>query len=158
MTMNTENTMQTGKQDIVEGLSVSLKLGQDLLALVREEGVALLAMDTQELFRLSRQKTTLLAKIHYLDDALHRLLEGDQAQVRERAQVIAQYKKRINEVRAEVLLKNMSNKRLTEDTLGYLNDAIALMTRPDPNETVYRVPGRSQARSKNLPSYISRAV
>ena len=69
MTTANDPKAQDG-QDIIEGLAVNLKLSQQLLTALHEESVALRAMDTQGLFRLSRQKDTLLAKIHYLDVSL----------------------------------------------------------------------------------------
>ena len=162
MTMaNKDNHTVANGQDAIEGLNVSLKLSQDLLALLGEENLALRSMSTQELFRISRQKTMLLAKLGYVDATLKNILpaEGQNSgEASERGQVIGQYKRRINEVRGEIMANNMINKRLTEDTLGYLNDAISLLTRPSREEALYRAPGKVPARNITLPSVISRAV
>ncbi|MDA8419091.1 MAG: flagellar export chaperone FlgN [Desulfobacteraceae bacterium] len=146
----------SGAQDVVEGLGVSLKLSQDLFLLLADENAALRAMATQELFRISRQKMSLLARLNYLDEVLGQLLPAASSSERER--LIGQYKRRIREVRAAIQDQNLINKRLTEDTLGYLNDAIALITRPAREESVYRAPGRLLGRNLTLPSVISRAV
>lgn len=150
-------------QDLLADLEVNLKLSQDLLATLHEEGTALRGMDTQGLFRISRQKETLLAKIHYLDDAIKAsLAAADKTAAAgltpEKSTVVSQYQSKINGMRREIQTRNSINKRVTEDTLGYLNDAIALISRPDVEENTYRVPGRSSLRNKNLPSYISREV
>lgn len=163
MTTTTEPKTQSG-QEMIQDLAVSLKLCQDLLATLHEESTALRAMDTQGLFRLSRQKDTLLAKIHYLDDSLKNSLPTQSTETSstsltpEQADIIAHYKKTISSIRQEVQTKNMINKRFTEDTLSYLRDAIALITRPPEANNTYRIPGRSQARGKSMPSYISCGV
>lgn len=163
MTTANNPTAQDG-QDIIEGLAVNLKLSQDLLTALHEESAALRAMDTQGLFRLSRQKDSLLAKIHYLDDSLQTsTTKQHQAPSTaslnpEQARIVGQYKNKINEIRQKIQARNMINKRFTEDTLGYLSDAIALLTRQPEADNTYRIPGRSQARSSCMPSFISRGV
>ena len=148
----------SGAQDVVEGLNVSLKLSQDLFLLLADENAALRAMATQELFRISRQKMSLLARLNYVDEVLGRLLPEATEASSERRQLIGQYQRRLNQVRRAIQDQNLINKRLTEDTLGYLNDAISLLTRPAREESVYRAPGRTPGRNLTLPSVISRAV
>ena len=161
--MTTETTPKAHDgQDIIEGLAVNLKLSQELLSALHEESVALRTMDTQGLFRLSRKKDTLLAKIHYLDDSLQVSLTKEQkaqsalSLTSEQSQIAGQYKNRINSIRQEIQSRNMINKRFTEDTLGYLSDAIALISRPPEADNTYHIPGRSQARGRSMPSFISR--
>ena len=164
--MTTTNTPKAKDgQDIIEGLALNLKLSQELLIALHEESVALRAMDTQGLFRLSRQKDTLLAKIHYLDDSLKTLktaltkehkTSSTPELTSEQSQVIGHYKDKINSIRQEIQSRNMINKRFTEDTLGYLSDAIALISRPTAADNTYHIQGRSQARGRCLPSFISR--
>ena len=162
--ITTTNSNTPGEQDILDSLALSLQLSQELLAAVQEEFTALKIMDTQGLFRLSRQKETLLAKIHFLDDSLNKSLAEQQknppieGQRPERAERIDQCKKKIKAVRQEIQARNMANKRFTEDTLGYLSDAITLITRPVQPENIYHIPGRSQHRSQSMPSFISRQV
>ena len=160
MTTATDPKAQDG-QDIIEGLAINLKLSQELLSALHEESSALRAMDTQGLFRLSRQKETLLAKIHYIDDSLRTVTKEQKAQsapslTSEQSQIIGQYKIKINSIRQEIQARNMINKRFTEDTLGYLSDAIALISRPPEEEHTYHIPGRSLARGRSMPSFISR--
>ncbi|MDD5758340.1 MAG: flagellar protein FlgN [Desulfobulbaceae bacterium] len=163
MTTTSETKTKSG-QEIIEGLAVSLKLSQDLLASLHEESKALRTMSTQELFRISHQKDVLLSKIHYLDDALQSsfsALRKDPASTSltpEQSSLIDSYKTKITNVRQEIQTKNTINKRFTEDTLRYLSDAIALITRPAEADNTYRIPGRSLARGKNMPSYISCGV
>ena len=160
----TNNSNIPAEQDILDGLAVNLKLSQDLLAALQEESTALRGMDTQNLFRISRQKDTLLAKIQYLDNSLRTSLATDNKSAPapkltpEQLRTVGQYKTRINTMRQEIISRNTINKRLTEDTLGYLSDAIALISNSAQPENVYSIPGRSQARSKNLPNFISREV
>lgn len=163
MTTATETKTQSG-QEVIEGLAVSLKLSQDLLASLHEESTALRTMSTQDLFRISHQKDILLSKIHYLDDALQNsfaALRKDpvvNSLTPEQSRLIDNYKNKITSVRQEIHAKNTINKRFTEDTLSYLSDAIALITRPAEADNTYRIQGRSQARGKNMPSYISCGV
>lgn len=149
-------------QDLMEGLAVNLKLSQDLLAALHEENAALKAMDTQGLFRISRQKDTLLAKIHYIDDSLRSTLAAQHTnpagQTADRTRLIGQYQEKINAMRQEIQARNLINKRFTEDTLSYLSEAIALITQPAQSDHIYRIPGRSQARGRTQPSLISREV
>lgn len=152
------------EQEILEGLAINLNLSQELLTTLEEENTALRAMDTQGLFRISRHKDTLLAKLHYLDDSLRNSLAEEGKTQRasdptsERMRMIGQYKEKIRSLRQEIQTRNWINKRFTEDTLSYLSDAIALITRPVQAENTYRIPGRSLARGKNMPSFISREV
>ena len=163
--MNTTNNSNIPvEQDILDGLAVNLKLSQDLLTALHEESTALRGMDAQGLFRISRQKDTLLAKIHYLDNSLQASLADESKAPQassltpEQLRTISQYKTKINGMRQEILSRNTINKRFTEDTLGYLSDAIAMISSSAQAENIYNIPGRSQARSKNLPSFISREV
>jgi flagellar biosynthesis/type III secretory pathway chaperone len=161
-TINDPNS--TFEQDILNSLATNLQLSEELLTALQEEETALKTMDTPGLFRLSRRKETLLVKIQYLDNALRKSLIGQsenpstESQTPERTQVIGQYKIKIKAIRQKIHARNTLNKRFTEDTLGYLNDAIALITRPVEVENIYRAPGRAQARGKNMPSFISRQV
>lgn len=148
-------------RDIVDSLALNLRLSEDLLAAIHEESTALRSLDTQGLFRISRTKDTLLAKIHYLDDSLQKTwTKHDPQQTKttispEDLRLIDQYKQRINTTRQEIKSRNTVNKRFTEDTLSCLGEAIALLTRPTPENNTYRVPGRSQPRGRTLPSCIS---
>jgi flagellar biosynthesis/type III secretory pathway chaperone len=146
--------------EIIEGLAMNLKLSQELLVALHEESTALRAMDTQGLFRLSRHKDTLLAKIHYLDDALQRSLPAkapaSPALPPEQAHLVGQYKRKISGLRQEILARNLINKRFTEDTLGLLHEAITLISRPPEADNTYHIRGRSQARGRTMPNFISR--
>lgn len=163
MSTANEQKSYTGAE-ILEGLTVNLKLSQELLSTLQEESVALRAMDTQGLFRLSRQKDTLLAKIHYLDDSLKRsqaitdTAPSAAGLTPEQSLIASQYTNSINSIRQEIQARNRVNKRFTEVTLGYISDAIALITRQPEADNTYHIPGRSQARGSCMPSYISRGV
>ena len=147
-------------QETIEALALNLKLSQELLVALHEEATALRAMDSQGLFRLSSTKGTLLAKLHYLDDALKAQAPAKDSSAEgpspEQAVIIRQYKERISTLRGEIMARNFVNKRFTEDTLGYLHDAISLITRPPEANNTYHIPGRSQARGRSLPNFISR--
>lgn len=159
--MTTKNTPKTPDgPEMIEGLALNLKLSQELLAALHEESIALRAMDTQGLFRLSRHKDTLLAKIHYLDDSLQCSLPAKApataALTPEQTRLVGQYKQKISGLRQEILARNLINKRFTEDTLGLLHEAITLITRPPEADNTYHIRGRSQARGRTMPNFISR--
>ena len=107
----TNNSNIPAEQDILDGLAVNLKLSQDLLAALQEESTALRGMDTQNLFRISRQKDTLLAKIQYLDNSLRTSLATDNKSAPapkltpEQLRTVGQYKTRINTMRQEIISK-----------------------------------------------------
>ena len=163
-TKNDQPSSSPVRQDVLNDLAISLKLSQDLLLALHEESSALRAMDTQGLFRISRHKDSLLTKIQYLDNMVGMAL-AERAKdtttaglTAEESRMIGQYKSKINLMRQEIQARNLVNKRFTEDTLGYLREAIGLFTRPLQDANTYHVPGRSQARGKYLPSFISREV
>ena len=165
MTTKNDQSSSPARQNVIDDLAINFKLSQDLLLALHEESSALRAMDTQGLFRISRHKDTLLTKIQYLDNTVGLALaergkdEAASVLTPEESRMIGQYKNKINLMRQEIQAKNLINKRFTEDTLGYLRDAIGLFTKPLQDENTYRVPGRTQARGqKTLPSFISREV
>ncbi len=146
--------------EVFDHLASNLKLSEDLLTVLHEESAALKAMDTQSLFSVSRKKDSLLTKIQYLDNALRQAMGNTPERAAsgmsaEESRIIGQYKSKINLTRQEIQIKNLFNKRFTEDTLGYLSDAIGLFTRPAQEENTYRLPSRPRARKSDLPSFIS---
>lgn len=173
-------------QELFDGFHSNLKLSQDILKVLEAENEALKRMDTVSLLRLSKEKSTLLAKTHYLDDALKKsvcdlvkktamktappphtaaalaagkinaltsILPAD------KAEVVTRYKAKLNALRLKIQERNFINKRFIEDTMGYLGDAISLLTGPThtPNKT-YGYKGLPPVRGRSVPSVISREV
>ena len=172
-------------QDLFEGLRVNMKLCEDILVVIKEEGKALKSMDTQTLFKLSKQKENLLAKTHYLDDSLkgtigeldpdaissdaknnatgavstaRKLAELAPGLSAQDAEMIKKYNKKLTKLRQEIQIRNQINKKFTEDTLLYLNEAISMITQPVQTQKTYGSGGLPPTNMRSLPSMISREV
>ncbi len=164
-------------EDLVEDLRVNMKLSQEILDILRGENKALRGMATQELFRLSKQKSGLLAKVNYLDDslraAINQLQNGDAELNRgtplplsrlsaglpaEQAGIVKQYCRGIKQLRLEIQSQNLINRHFTHDTLACLNEAISLISQPEPRWGSYGSIGRGRGRSISAPSLISKEV
>jgi len=173
-------------QDVLENLSLNVKLSQDLLALLDNENTALRAMDTKELHKISKQKSTLIAKIQFLDDSLKNHITDDKyAPLQEtpvadssqptfsetssipglidllppdRKEAAKQCKEKLSKTRHDILFKNYINKKFTQDTLGHLSDAIALFTQPVVKQNTYNAPGNRAKNRSSLPQLLSREV
>ncbi len=183
--MNTNNK-QNIIQDLFDGLRLNLKLSEDICQVLEDEGEALKKMDTQALFRLSKQKTNLLAKIQYLDNSIqktilevqgektvHQKPQFDQTQSNtakklqglanflpeDKQETINTYQKKLAKLRLAIQSKNMVNKRFTEDTLEYLGGAISLLTNtPVQEKGTYGASGMPPSVKKTLPSVFSKEV
>jgi flagellar biosynthesis/type III secretory pathway chaperone len=173
-------------QDIFEALTLNVKLSQDLLTLLGSETKALRAMDPQELLTISKLKSTLISKIQFLDDSLkNHIADGEPAALQgpprsssrfsalpdnsklsgliallpeDKKEAARQCKEKLSKIRQDILVKNYINKKFTEDTLGYLGDAIALFTRPIIKQNTYSASGRRPRNASSLPQLISREV
>ena len=171
-------------QELFEGLRVNLKLTQDILKVLEDEGKALVDMDTQRLFRLSKEKSNLLAKIQFIDDSLTKTLSKLGAENNDQKNVqygsfalpsvnklsglshllpkstlieLNKYKLKIVRLRQEIQDRNLVNKKFTEDTLGYLSDAVSLITAPAQEKITYSSSAMPPFKSR-LPSLISKEV
>jgi len=177
---------QTLLHNIFEGLRINMKLSEELSAALDEERAAIRAMDTPALFRLSRRKEQLLAKILYVDESLKEMVDdlsafsgagrpdkGAERQTparrlscltdllsREQREFIETYTTTFKKLRLEIMEKNAVNKRFTKDTLDCISDAIALISRPEPKNEQYAVPPGAAARppAAAQPAFISREV
>ncbi len=159
-------TSQATTEDLIEDLRVNLKLSEEILSALSEENKALRGMATQDLFRLSKLKTNLLAKVNYLDQALKdrglstanplSMLSNNLPE--EQAAIIKQYCHGIKQLRQDIQTQNLINKRFTHDTLACLNEAISLITRPEPTGLSYGTIRRSKQYNTNQPSLISKEV
>ncbi len=179
---------QTLLHNIFEGLRINMKLSEDLLSALDEEGAAIRAMDTAALFRLSQRKEELLAKIVYIDNSLTEMVadlagiagnatapaaansSGRPAPLArlgeltgvlsaEQRDFLGSYKKTMRRLRLAIIEKNALNKRFTQDTLDCIGEAIALISRPVPANEKYAVPpGGGRPRDIMQPAFISREV
>ncbi len=171
---------QTPIKDLIENLRVNMKLSQEIVDTLKEENKALRCMATQDLFRLSKQKGNLLAKVHYLDKALQNMIselqgisssqdQHDRPTMvtlsnftinlpKEQAAVINEYCHKIKQLRQDIQAQNLMNKRFTHDTLACLSDAITLITKPAANANTYGATRHCRQYNTNQPSLISKEV
>lgn len=159
-------------EKIFEILELEIRFSQELLQLINEEQTALTAMDLQTLVKISRRKEAQLKKIQQYDSALQetamrltRLPEGKIIKIADLKPFIAEndafkledYRDRLEALRQDVLDRNHTNKQFASDTLGYLGDAISLITGAISDKSLYCARGASRARV-NGPTMISREV
>lgn len=173
-------------QELFDGFHCNLKLSQDILKVLEAESEALKKMDTSSLLRLSKEKSMLLAKTHYLDSTLKKavsdlarktalknppppktaaaLAAGRISSLTSilpagKAAVVIRYQEKLKALRQKIQERNFINKRFIEDTMGYLGDAISLLTGPThtPNKT-YGYNGRPPVCGRSVPSMLSREV
>ncbi len=162
-------------EKLVEGLRTNARFSEELKNLLRDENKALKEMAAQELFRISREKNSLLTKIQYVDDILKGVIEeavaaeeDDQPAALTLAailpllaeserQIVEQYRQNLREVRQEIKTQTLINRRATLDTLSCLNEAVNLLT--GPGAQVSATYGAAGFRRRSVqPSLISREV
>ncbi|MCX5865300.1 MAG: flagellar protein FlgN [Deltaproteobacteria bacterium] len=172
-----QHTETTGYRSLpanfFETLEQEVLLSQDMLAILSEEQKALVAMDMQDLIRLSGKKENRLSRIQALDSLLANLTAefspettGKPARLAalipllnpEEGGKIAQYRNKLTGLREDILRRNQINGHFAEDVKTYLNDAISLITSGIADRPMYGLPNRSRKPSLNQPSLISRAV
>lgn len=177
-----DNTMV---QELFENLQVNMKLSEDVLNILEDEAVSLKEMDTAKLLRISKQKGNLFIKMQYIDNSIEQSIAqlektisaasqspgpgntpqpigklGRLAKIlpSDKAQTVYRYKDTLFKLRQKIADRNLVNKRFTEDTLGFLGEAISMITGPArATNTTYSYSGISQP-SSSLPSMISREV
>ncbi|OGR08396.1 MAG: hypothetical protein A2511_02440 [Deltaproteobacteria bacterium RIFOXYD12_FULL_50_9] len=159
-------------QKIFDILDQEINFSKDLLEILRKEQAALTAMDLQTLVKLSRQKEAQLKKIQQYDAALQetvvrltKLPEGKIVKISDLRPFIAksaadrleQYRDQLEALRQDILDRNHINKHFAKDTLGYLGDAISLITGAIREQSIYSARGGPKAYA-NSPTMISREV
>ena len=157
-----EKTTDPLTATMLDNLEKQMQLCKGFLCLLQEEHKALVAMDVDGLMRFSRKKEELLQHIHQLDDSIRdttmeiaRDRNSDSKTLTEiipllsgrTAETFDIFRKKLGAVREEILMRNLINKRFTEDTLNFLNDAISLITSGHHKHSVYA--GHGPAPSKN---------
>ena len=172
--MQQQNVMTTRQipKKIFDLLEREVRLSKDILDLLEAEKNALSTMDMPSLISLSRKKATQVATIQSVDESLQEtarqlanLPAGRPVKLEDLASVasgqdveqIKAYRKQLTLLREEILGRNMLNKRFAEDTKGFLNDAISLITGSFTKKQVYGTKGLDKPSSKQ-PTLISREV
>ena len=154
------NTKQLPPQ-FFELLDHEVKLYEELLQILHDEQRVLVEMDIETLISLSKKKENQLLKIRLLDESLQEMMKSlagyPQAETMGISALVAFSTPtdavRINncltllsKTRDSILKLNVLNKRFIEDTLGYLNDAIFLLTGAAMTQAVYGARGLTQQR------------
>lgn len=162
----------TAVQKIFDILEQEIRFSEELLRILNAEQAALTAMDLQSLVKNSRLKEAQLKKIQQYDAALQetairltRLPEGKIVKIADLKPFITDvdaikledYRDKLEALRQDVLDRNHINKQFANDTLGYLGDAISLITGAIRDQTSYGARGVARAGSSG-PRLISREV
>lgn len=168
--------------EVISLLDREISCTDAFLALLEEERQALLKMDVTALMGISRKKTRQLERLQQLDRSMEERVQSllkrqaafsDQAKKGDNGKIVrlsaiaelcpGEHKKKLCQGRDQLAArrsaiadKNYINKRLVEDSLGYLNDAISLLTGAGRKPVYGRKAGNN--RNKNQPALISRAV
>ena len=159
-------------QQLFSTLEEAVELSRQFLDLLKAEKTALIEMKINILITLSRKKQDSLARMQALDKAIHETTEeignrkGSQTiglsalipfASKEEAERLTLYRGTLLRLRQEILDRNHINKNFAQDTRGYLNDAISLITGTMANQPIYGNIGMNRP-SANKPALISREV
>lgn len=154
-------TTQQLPPQLFELLDHEVKLYGELLQILHEEQRVLVEMDIETLISLSKKKENQLLKIRLLDESLQEMMKSLSGYTQAKTMglsALAAFSTpadavRINnclnllsKTRDSILELNVLNKRFIEDTLGYLNDAIFLLTGAAMTQSVYGARGLPQQR------------
>ena len=162
----------SGIFDLIER---ELSLSADLLALLKEEQEAVVALRMSELVAISRRKTELIELLRDIDEQLRLQVEqctgqpspnavrlSDLAAMTEGAakERLEQQRKKLVALRQDIAAKSVINQHFVEDTKRHLQEAISLITNAAAakQQQVYGKPGRPGRRNAGAPTLISREV
>ncbi len=169
----TDNGHEKGALDsLFEILGSEENLSNELLNLLDQEQTALTAVDLKGLISLSQKKNKLAVQIHNLDETIQHVAkkmlgEDDRNIVKlssleskvdtAEAGKLKGFRQRLNDLRRKIHDCNMINKKFAEDTLGYINDGISMISGAVAAEGEYQ--GRvGLNRASNGPVLINREV
>ncbi len=165
-------TIRQIPKKIFDLLEREVQLSQEMLSLLESEKNALAAMDMQSLVSLSRKKVGQLTTMQAVDESLQEtarqitdLPAGKPVKLENLASLatgedmdrLKAYRKKLTQLREEILGRNMVNKHFAEDTKSYLNDAISLITSAVAERPMYGTKGVGKPSTKQ-PALISREV
>lgn len=184
--MNAPQAQQTIKipRLLFETLEQQRHLSLELLEILEMEKKVLVKVDLTALINLIGKKQQRLDLMISLDEQLQKLVNQVLARQEENtpapggkktltgrieiskliqladqkeAELLGRYRTALTEAREEILVRNLYNQRFAVDTLGYLNDAISLITAGISEEIRYNPKGKTRY-AVNAPNLISRAV
>lgn len=164
--------------ELPEIIAREVLLARNLLATLQEEQKALKKMDIQLLAKVSKMKELLSDQLQGLDAALrpaitafavthgHPLPSGRELKLEEiiplfpsqLREPLGLQRRELTALRQEINTLNYVNHRFTSETLGFLNDTIALVTRAaNTNRPLYNTKGAANS-AYNRPSLFSKEV
>lgn len=158
--------------ELFETLERQTVHSEQLLAILAEELQVLTRMDIQALIGLTRKKESLLKRLQLLDASFQEIAQGcprdgSPGPVRlkeiiagsepEAAARLERYRVRLVALRHKIHDRNLINKQLADDILGYLKDAISLITGPAGGPAAYGTKGTPRPSAKQ-PVFISRGI
>jgi flagellar biosynthesis/type III secretory pathway chaperone len=158
--------------ELFETLERQITHSEQLLAVLDEELQVLTRTDIQALVGLTRRKESLLKRLQLLDASFQEIARGlgrdsSPEPVRlqeligraepEAAARLEQCRVRLVSLRHRIHDRNLINKQLAGDVLGYLKDAISLITGSAAGPANYGTKGTSRP-SAQQPVFISRGI
>ncbi|MBU0479528.1 MAG: flagellar protein FlgN [Proteobacteria bacterium] len=168
--------LHEAKPGVVAALFASLEkeiaLCEELVTVLDIEKAALIAMNMQELIRLSGLKQNLAERIsrqdEYLRETIVRLVEDSDGRVYklsalepviadDEAASLRRYREKLSSLRFKIEDRNLVNRRFAEETMKYIGDAISMITGAIAEHTAYQSRG-NHSPSTPRPALISREV
>ncbi|MBU0675098.1 MAG: flagellar protein FlgN [Proteobacteria bacterium] len=158
-----EETQEETMARVFEWLKREVALCREMVELLNAERAALVAMDMEKLIGFSITKKNLAIRISRLDEGLQEVaqkLAGEaEGQVVKLACLepmvspdevdrLRQFRSTLAELRFEIGDRNLVNRRFAEETLGYIGDAIRMITGAIADHTSYE--GRGGMRKTAL--------
>ena len=157
---------------LFRSLEKEISLCEELVAVLDREKAALIAMEMQELIRLSDLKQNLTKRISQQDECLREsivdLVNNADGQVVKLSAIVpaigddeaadlAKYREKLASLRFKIEDRNLVNRRFAEETLSYIGDAISMITGAIVEHTSYESRGNNRAATP-APAMISREV
>ncbi|MDA8163834.1 MAG: flagellar protein FlgN [Desulfobacteraceae bacterium] len=164
------NAAQPIPPELFETLERQTVHSEQLLAVLEEELQVLTRMDIQELIGLTRRKESLLKRLQLLDSSFEEIARGCcpgvpgpvslkeiiARSLPEEASRLEGHRVRLVALRHKIQDRNLVNKQLAGDILGFLSDAISLITGPPP-PAAYGTRGMVRPPARP-PVFISRGI
>jgi flagellar biosynthesis/type III secretory pathway chaperone len=158
--------------ELFENLHRQTELSQQLVEILEQELDVLTRMDIQTLISLTRKKESQLKRLQLLDAAFQeiagaicaaaapepvRLRQVIELATADEAHRLEQSRVRLVALRHRIHDRTLINKQLAHDILGYLGDAISLITNTAAGQTPYSARGANRPSSRQ-PALISREI
>ena len=151
-----------------------VKLSAEFLSLLQAEKKALTGMNIPVLAEITRKKDMDLTRIQRLDENIQEISRRMIPATEKASEnikladtvpylnkkdglILEKYQKKLSLLRTEIVTANYVNKKFTNDTLGYLNDAVSLICNGIVSDPTYNS-GSQEKKAKTIPALVSREV